>query len=377
MKNLKFFEAVALLIGTIMGAGYLGIPYVVSRVGFLIGSVIIIGLGLLLMLQYLAIAEVSLRTTARHQIAGYVSKYLGRRWRLAIDFLIVLEAYGVLLAYAIGEGEVLSQVFGLSPRLLSLLFFAVVAAVIYVGLRLVEKAELLLTFLSGSVIIIIALVALPTFRFENLNAFGEFALLPAYGVILFSFLGGAAVPEMRQILRGQEPLLRPAIIVGTLVPIGIYLLFTLAVLGVTGTATTPIATVGLGNALGPGMRVAGNLLAATTMTTAFLALGLVLKDSFRFDMRFRKSHAFLLTIGGPLALLLIGLTDFIEILLIVGAVFGGLQGFILVRTWWRARLSGDRHPEIQFAHPRFYGIILSAVFLIGVIYTLLDIGGHL
>src|SRR3989344_4148488 len=175
MKNLKFFEAVALLIGTIMGAGYLGIPYVVSRVGFLIGSVIIIGLGLLLMLQYLAIAEVSLRTTARHQIAGYVSKYLGRRWRLAIDFLIVLEAYGVLLAYAIGQGEVLSQVFGLSPRLLSLLFFAVVAAVIYVGLRLVEKAELLLTFLSGSVIIIIALVALPTFRFENLNAFGEFA----------------------------------------------------------------------------------------------------------------------------------------------------------------------------------------------------------
>ena len=361
--------------GTIVGAGYLGIPYAVSRIGFWWGIGLIFALGGLLMLQFFAVAEISLRTHAKHQIAGYVSKYLGRRWRRAIDALIILEAYGALLAYLVGEGQVLSSLFGGSPQLMSLMFFLVTSFAVYAGLKFIERAELALTIVMAIVIVAIAAISWSSFNSESINVGYGGNILSAYGVIFFAFLGGAAIPEMRLALIGLEKKLPKAIVIGTVIPIIVYLLFTAAVLGVTGASTTEIATVGLGDRLGRTVDIIGNALAAVTMTTAFLGLALALKETFRFDMRFRRDHAFILTLVGPIALLLLGLNNFIEILLIVGAVFGGLQGIIVVLTWWQAKLHGDRKPEFSLAHSRLIGYTLMSVFFVGLVYTLLHVGG--
>ena len=42
MRNIYLFESIATLVGTIIGAGILGIPYVFSQAGFWTGTVVLI-----------------------------------------------------------------------------------------------------------------------------------------------------------------------------------------------------------------------------------------------------------------------------------------------------------------------------------------------
>ena len=65
-----FWGAVATMIGTIIGAGVLGIPYVIAKAGFVTGIIVIVGLGLLMMLMFLYFGEVVLRTKGKHQMTG-------------------------------------------------------------------------------------------------------------------------------------------------------------------------------------------------------------------------------------------------------------------------------------------------------------------
>ncbi|PIR97296.1 MAG: hypothetical protein COT91_02060 [Candidatus Doudnabacteria bacterium CG10_big_fil_rev_8_21_14_0_10_41_10] len=375
-SNLTFFESVALLTGAVVGAGYLGIPFVVSRIGFPLGVLLIVAIGLIVMVQYLALTEITLRTKGKHQIAGYVEKYLGKRTARVVEAFFVLEIYGVMLAFLIGEGRVLFAVFGGEPMVYSLIFFVITAIIIFYGLKLIEHIEFLLTLVIMTLIAGIAFFSWSSIRFENLEVSEISGIVSAYGVILFAFLGAAVIPEIRQALKGREKMFSKTVVVGALIPIVLYIVFTFAVLGVTGSQTTEIATIGLGEALGKWAIVAGNLLAALTMTAGFLTGALALKEVFWFDMKLKKPLAFSLTMIGPFILLLAGIKSFIEILFIVGAVFGGLQGIILVLTWWTATKHGDRKPEFVLHHKRLTGTVLIAVFVFGFVYTLLHITGR-
>ncbi len=371
MKNLTFFQTAALAVGSVVGAGYLGIPYVVSRVGLPVGLILIVGVGLLVLVQFLGVGEMTLRTSGRHQLVGYVGRYLGENWQKFALFVIVFETYGVLTAFIVAEGQVLAALFGGPAFFYSLLFFAVMSVIVYFGLRLVERVDLLLTLLAGAVVIGLAFMGWSRIRFAEFMQTDWSGLLPAYGVVLFSFLGVAAVPQMRMALFGRERLLLRAIVVGCLIPIALYILFTIAVLGVSGSSVTQIATIGLGQILGPAVMIVGNALAALTMTTAYLGGALALKQTFLYDYHYRHVEAWLLTITVPIALFTFGLHNFIGIISFVGAVLGGLLGIILVLAWWRAVKSGDRQPEYSVSGKKFLGGALVAVFLLGIVYSLI------
>ena len=77
--NKPFLEAVATLIGTMVGAGVLGIPYVFARAGFVTGLIDLIILGTAIVFIYLYLGEVVLRTKGNHQLTGYAEKYLGKK----------------------------------------------------------------------------------------------------------------------------------------------------------------------------------------------------------------------------------------------------------------------------------------------------------
>lgn len=375
MKKLPLFQAVALSVGSVVGAGYLGIPYVISRLGMPVGVLVILAVGALILVQFLSIAEVSLRTREPHQLVGFVEKYLGRAWEKWVFAIVVFETYGVMAAFIVAEGEVLATVFGGSAFGFSLLFFFIASLIVYFGLRLIEKLDLLLILLAAAVILTLTFASWSFMNFENFLKTDLSALLPAYGVVLFSFLGVSAVPQMRIALSGKEKFLPAAVALGSLIPIVLYILFTFAVLGVTGRQTTPIATIGLGIALGPFVLVVGNLLAALTMSTSFLGAALTLKETFMFDFKFNRVEAWLLTITVPIILFVFGLHNFIGIMSFVGAVLGGGLGTILVLTWWRAEKLGDREPEFSMPHKKFFGTLLIAVFLLGMIYSLLNFFG--
>jgi len=110
-ENFSFFVAVSVLVGTCIGAGILGIPYVAAQAGFLLtlGYILIIGLVILFVNLYLG--EVALRTKEDHQLVGYAEKYLGKTGKHIIEFAAVFGLFAALTAYMLGIGESISFLF--------------------------------------------------------------------------------------------------------------------------------------------------------------------------------------------------------------------------------------------------------------------------
>ncbi|MBS3172082.1 amino acid permease [Candidatus Woesearchaeota archaeon] len=272
MNSLSTFRATALLCGTIIGAGVLGIPYVISQVGFIPGFFIIIIIGLAMMMLNLFLGEIVLRTPGNHQLPGYAERYLGKTGKKLMMFSMVFGIYGALIAYIIGSGQALATVFGLSSITFSIAFFVVASSIIYIGLKTIAKSEVFFittVFLIFSGLFLYSIFS-GKFNLANLATINLKNIFLPYGVVLFAFIGTAAIPEMKEYLSHDKKKLKKTIIIGSLIPLFAYLLFTFAVLGITGAKTTEIATIGLGESFGKFILIIGNLFAALAMFTSMI-----------------------------------------------------------------------------------------------------------
>jgi tyrosine-specific transport protein len=370
MAKRGFYEAITTLIGTIIGAGIMGIPYVVAKAGIIAGIIDIIVLGFVILMLNLYTGEVALRTKKTHQLAGFAEIYLGKNGKTIMAITAFIGIVGALTAYIIGLGQVLQAIFGGSALVNSMLFFIVGAILIYFDLYLVKEAELYLNvFVLGILALIIAICF---FNFDASNLVSKplsiaNVFIP-YGVILFAFAGASAVPAMEVELRKNKKLLKKAIIIGTLIPFAVYMLFMISILGVTGLNTTEIATIGLGQKIGEIMVLLGNLLPIFTMSTSFFILGLALKWMFHYDYRMPNILAWAITCFVPFALFLAGARSFISVIGLTGAIAGGIEGIMLVLIAKAAKKKGKVKPAYQIGLSWIFMIILILLFTLGIIY---------
>ena len=93
----EFFYATAVLIGTIVGAGMFGIPYVVAQSGFLIGVIFLLLLTGVSLLIHLIYGEIVCRTKKKHRLVGYAEHYLGKCRKKIITISVLTGFYGSLL----------------------------------------------------------------------------------------------------------------------------------------------------------------------------------------------------------------------------------------------------------------------------------------
>ena len=376
-KKLLLWEAIATLVGTIIGAGILGIPYVIAKAGFWTGIFDIFLLGAVVLIIYLYLGEVVLRTKGFHQLPGYAEKYLGGIGKKLMVFSMVFGNYGALIAYIIGVGLALSAIFGGNSLTYSLIFFVIAAIIIFKGLKAVGKSELFMLPFIVFFILIISLLALGHINIANFITFDITKVLIPYGVILFAFLGAAAVPEMEQELIKNRELMKKAIIIGVLIPIISYLVFAFAIVGVTGFATSEVATIGLGEVMGSYMVIIGNILAVITMSTSFLTLALALKQTYHYDYRLNRTLSWALTIFIPLIIAVSGLTTFIQVIAISGVIAGGMEGVLIVLMAMKAKKLGDRKPEYTMKINWLIATVLIALFVVGAAYLLLGVLGFI
>lgn len=377
----RLFEAIATFIGTVIGAGILGIPYVVAEAGFWTGVAVILFLGAISMLLYLYLGEVVLRTNGTHQLTGYAEKYLGKIGKKLMAFSMAVGIYGAMIAFIIGEGTTLAAIFNLTGKtvpilgyaiaaetIFSIVFFIIVSIIIYEGINAVGESEMYLLPVMVGVIFLICAVSFFYINPSNLTGFDiKQALLP-YGVIFFAFLGATAIPEMQQEFRDNQKGMKKAIMIGIALPAILYIVFSAAVVGVSGKGTTQVATIGLGESIGPLMIFAGNIFAVFSMATTFLALGLALHQMYEYDYNYIKPAAWVFTCLPPLAVALSGVTSFIGMISLGGVIAGGIDGVLIVLMAHKAKKEGERKPEYQI--PVHWAITtgLIILFLIGAGY---------
>ncbi len=374
----KLWIAICTLIGTTIGAGILGIPYAVAKVGFLYGFILMVVIGLSFLFLNLFLGEVVLRTKQQHQLTGYAGKYLGSVGKKTMTFSFLLSIYGALTAYLIGEGTTLQSIFHSgSPVMYSLLFFLCSFVIVYKGLKATGKAELILTSLLILVVIAIGMISLQNFTIDNFSHQDLSLILLPYGIIIFAFVGSSAIPQLQEELTGEKKKMKTAIIVGSVIPIIVYLLFTVAIMGIVGLdqfellhPNQRIASIALSIYASPLLGLFANILAVLTMLTSFLTLSLALLEVYNLDYGLSHTTSLVLTFLFPLAASLLNLTTFIGVLEITGTIAGGLIGILIVLMYWKAKQQGERTPEYCLAPHFILGLLLIVMFTAGILYQL-------
>ena len=373
MKKISFWEAVATIVGSTVGAGILAIPYSIAKVGFAPGLILMISLAVASTLLNLMMAEVSLKTDKLHQLPGFAGIYMGGAIKNIAFINSILASFGALLAYIIGEGQVLSGIFGGGSFLWSLIFVAFGAVAILLGINVIKKLVVVMVLCVVGILILLGGHAFEFVRIHNLNTFNPQNWIIPYGVLLFAFHGTLGVLEARKELIGQEKLLKKVIITAGGVILAIYVVFTFLTLGVTGVATTQVATIGLGKHLGPILGLIGNALAAFTMGTCFITIGYGVRLMLQYDYGKSKVLSWLIVISIPLLMFLSGIRSFIEVVKIIGGIVIGVNSIILVVTYWNARVFGRRHAEFSIGPLHIAGYLLMVLFLLGALVTLASI----
>ena len=199
--NNGFLLALATLVGTIIGGGIFGLPYVVSKSGLVPGVFYLVVLGGLVMLLHLFFGEIALRTSEKHRLIGYAELYLGGWAKKLVTVSTVVGMVGALLAYIIIAGDFLGVAFGsifsgVSNTVFSLIFWAVLSVFILKGIQAISKMELFMNIALFTVIFAIFLFAFPHVETENFVAIDFSHLFLPYGVVLFAFAGWQAIPEI-------------------------------------------------------------------------------------------------------------------------------------------------------------------------------------
>lgn len=363
---MKFLRASAALLGTIIGVGIFGLPYVASRAGFSVLLWYFFLMIIVILVTHLMFARLAAAEKKCLHLPGFVRKYFGKKWEKVSFLIFGLGISAALLAYLIIGGEfltsLLSSYFGGGSTVYTLIFFALASALIYRGVRTVCNAEIV--FFAVFLVILVAFLfkAAPFFDAENLKTIDLGFLAFPYGVVLFSLWGAETIPEVEEVVGGNKKIMKWAIISSVLFSALIYLTFAFFVLGVSGDQTSKDAVSGILAVLGGGILRFGYIFGVLACFTSFLTMGLVLKKTLWQDFNLSKNLSWFLACFLPLILFLLGFREFLDIIGLSGALAIGFEGTMIVFLY-RKFLRRNLRRRMNV-----FGYFLPLLFAIGVVF---------
>lgn len=352
----------ALLSSLIIGAGMFALPYLFNASGILIGVFYLIAAAFIFTLIHLRYADIIEHTSGRHRFAGYARFYFGKAgfWLGAVvtglGLILVLTAY-------LSLGPVFLELLipAMGDSLSFYLFWGVGAAAILASLNRLKNFEFLATL--GMLVIILVLFSLGLGKGDvtNLLSFNPALIFLPYGAVLFALYGRPAISSLKTYFEDNNlPFrnLRKAIILGTALPAGFYLLFAMGIIWLSPQGVTPDSLSGL--LLAPsGIVALIGVLGIFAIWTSYFLLGFEVRDILRYDFKLPSFLAILLTIASPLILYLAGLRNFIELITITGGVFLALESIMVILM--HQKLRGRAHKG---------ELILIAAFILGGLYEI-------
>ena len=352
---MKELYAIMLLMGTIIGAGIIGLPYAFQKSGFLFGLLNLVVLGTIITMMTIYVGELSTYWKGKHQLTGYVGKFVGRKWKSVAVAFETFGIYTALIAYYIGIGISISNLTGIDPKIISTVFFLIASPFVYFGTKSVSKGEFFLMSIKIALILFLFIELIPKIKIGNLlTANPEYILFP-FGITLFSLLGYTVMPEVSQIIKKSQ--IKKIVVISMVSSIAVYLIFTAGFVG----AFNNVLQIPSENLSG-NLALIGDILIFLILSTPYLALSLAVRDVYYLDLKMRKSFAWLLACLIPFLLYLYLNVGFVNLLSISGAYTGGGLGILTMVSVLKAR-EGRKIKKSKW--PIYISI---AIFLIGIAY---------
>lgn len=373
MKN-KNISASALLIGTIIGAGIFGLPFAIAQTGLVVGLIYIAIFGSLMMVLMHMYRDIIERSDDDKHMPGHARTYLGPLGGHVMAIALIGSNIGAMLAYLIGIGEfsvtLLQSSLGGSMAVYGTIFFILGSIAILGGLTIITRIEKYMVILIMAIVAFIFVVGVPEISGQNLSQINISQAAFPFGVVLFAFGGVAALPEMKKTV-GKNGSLKSPINIAVTTAAMIYMIFSIAVIGISGVETSQEAMRGLIPFLGTEIIYVGAILGIVTMATSFLTLGLIIKDVLIKDYKIHPFIAWAITCLVPYALFLSGITDFIAVLSFVGSLAGGIIGILILFMFIKSRKIASQKITHPVRVPLPIIILLFILFFTATFYQII------
>ncbi|KAK5803712.1 hypothetical protein PVK06_031361 [Gossypium arboreum] len=230
-------SAIFLVAGTTVGAGILAIPAVTQDSGFLASAVACILCWFFMVATGLLIAEVNVNTMCELGSGGVSLVSMARRTLGPVGVQIacwsyIFIHYALLVAYLARSSDILTNYLGLPLWESATLFSLVFGGICYFGSqRFIGAVNGVLVF--GIIASFTALVAVASGGLEwDALLKANFEAVPmSIPIIALSFVYQNVVPVLCTNLEGNMSKVRTAIVVGTAIPLGLFLVWDAVVLG--------------------------------------------------------------------------------------------------------------------------------------------------
>lgn len=240
MTTSKVLGSTLIIAGTTIGAGMLALPLASAGIGF--STSLIIMLVLWALMAYTALLMIEVHQHADHDATLHTlaKQFLGTKGKWVASFAMMFLFYALCAAYIAGGGaqfgERISSFTGLevSNTASTVIFTLIVASIVTIGTATVDKVNRVLFIIK-----IVAMAMVLTFLAPSVTEsyllsmpVEQGLVIAAIPVIFTSFGFHGSIPAIVNYLDGHTPSLRKAIMIGSAIPLIIYVFWQLVTLGV-------------------------------------------------------------------------------------------------------------------------------------------------
>ncbi|WP_457751640.1 aromatic amino acid transport family protein [Thermococcus sp.] len=336
-KRISKGEALAILVGTQIGAGVLGLPYAASKVGLIPAMFVLFGVMLLMLWTGFIVLKFSADMNGA-QMSTIAQRVLGRAGGWLMYISIFIMSFGAILAYIAGMGSVFSSLFGINESLGALIFWVLASIIVYHGLEASGKTELLMSYIMLALFITVTVMLVPHAKKSNGLYTDLSGILSITGVAIFALGCHTVIPDVYKGLGSYEET-KKVLVWAFLIPTAIYAVFMAAFLLAFGRETPQIATQGLQLLYGKLGNIIGNLIPLLAITTSYIGIALAQQSNNEEFVKLKRPIAWALTVIPPAAIYFAGVKNFADVLAFAGDT-GDMMAFIIlpILIWVVAKL---------------------------------------
>jgi tyrosine-specific transport protein len=370
-KN-KTLGGILLISGTQIGAGMLALPITTAKGGLLNSLILfLICFGYMLLTLFLLLEANLLEVSHEANIISMAKKRLGAIGQFTAWFSFLLLLFSVAAAYISAGGSLVAQAiqFFVHNHVEAWgvwLFIILFGGTVFFGAWLIDYINRIL--MIGLILSYFCLLffVLPHVNFAHFSAGNPKYLLAAVPVVVLSFTSHIILPSLRTYLKDDMDQLKKALLIGSLVPLILYILWEVIILGVVplsgpyglaqiASGPHPVATLAetLKNNLGLAWIAMGVAsFSFFALVTSFLGVILALMDFLADGFQIKKDKKgrallFLITIIPPLLFALYFSSGFVLALSYAGVFVAILYGILPVIIVWKARYKENLATEYR------------------------------
>lgn len=238
--NLSIVKAALMIAGTAIGAGMLGIPLVTSDMGFAAGALITFLVWIYMFVTGIFLMEVSVSMKEKGGFLAMAAKYLPSFGK-EITAALFIFLYGILLvAYISAGAELFCMNFGGSPYV-RLLFPITLFGILLLGSNRVVTTISILTIPMWVYFLMFYYFGAEYIRPERFLDVSFSKMYLAVPVLFGAFGYHNVIPSISKYLNYNRKSLYKAILLGSLIPCILYMLWQILILGVVDRETISLA----------------------------------------------------------------------------------------------------------------------------------------